>query len=422
MDRTFVRSGLALLVAILGVTACAPIVPATQSSAPEASATVVPVSASLTEPGESATPAITADIPVTGHLMNPGTPITGRPVTDVTSSGTSAPFGDSYKINRFERPFLKDMTYIADLDIASFNIGEDADWYYVSIELNGNDPNDSIGIDYGAEIDVNADGYGDYLIWAHPPYKTQWDTSTVQVFQDTNHDTAGLSSKQSDAVFDGNGYDRKVFDGSSNENPDPDLAWVRMQEGTHALVQFAFKKTWLGPAFMLGVVADAGPKNVAEFDYADHFKEAEAGSPTENSKYYPLGALFAVDNTCLEAYGPVKQTFEPKFCPIRAAPTATKKASLGKTPTLQSVPNEPPAEACQPTFDPADCGDLGYDPKICQCKAPTQEPAVTEPPATEPPQATNPPQVTEPPPPPPPPPTSPPEATQPPEATPPPAG
>jgi hypothetical protein len=189
-------------------------------------------------------------------------PASGKTTYDVKSTGTAASSGDSYKINRFERPFLKDMTYVADLDIVTFNVSEDQDWYYISIGLSGKDPNNSLGINYSAEIDLDADGFGDYILSAHPPYTTEWDTSNVKVFADSDHDSAGLSSRQSDAVHDGDGYDTLVFDGGNLQAADPDLAWVRMVAGQAATIQLAFKKSLTGTNFMLGVVTDAGLKDI----------------------------------------------------------------------------------------------------------------------------------------------------------------
>ena len=380
MNLSHVNSAPILLITmIMGLTACAPIIPRTAT----VSQTKSPMESSpeeatpIAETSEASVPVSsgTKIIPLTGPLMKPGTPIAGSFTADVASSGRSAAFGDSYKINRFERPFLKDMTYIPDLDIISFNVVADADWYYVSIELNGDNPNNSIGINYGVEIDVNANGFGDYLIWAHPPYQTQWDQSTVQVFKDSNKDSAGLSGKQSDAVFDGNGYDELVFDGGTTENSDPDLAWVRRQEGHRATIQFAFKKSWLGSSFMLGVISDAGLKDVTAFDYSDHFKEADAGSPIRGSQYYPLKSLYAVDNTCWEAYGFQSPIFMPKFCPISILPTATRKPLTTTTPTVPSVTNEPPTEP----------SDVTETPDATEPPAATKTPDATEPPApTEP--------------------------------------
>jgi hypothetical protein len=58
-------------------------------------------------------PEATQVIPVTGNLMKPAevVPAPDKMIDDVESSGTGpegrAPYGDSYKLNRFERPFLK---------------------------------------------------------------------------------------------------------------------------------------------------------------------------------------------------------------------------------------------------------------------------------------------------------------------------
>ena len=47
------------------------------------------------------------------------------------------------------------------------SVSSDATWWYVSIQLVGNDPNNKLGIDYGVELDTNHDGFGDYLLFKH---------------------------------------------------------------------------------------------------------------------------------------------------------------------------------------------------------------------------------------------------------------
>ncbi len=298
-------------------------------------------------------------VPVTGHLMKPldAVPAPAKTMDDVTSSDAGAPYGDSYKLNRFERPFLQDMTYAADMDIARFSVSGDQDWYYVSIQLAGSDPNNAREIHYGAEIDLNADGAGDYLVWTRPPYTTQWSTSTVQVFQDSNGDTAGPSAIEADVSSNGNGYDSLIFDGSVIDNADPDLAWVRLSPDQTGLVQIAFKQSLTGPGFFLGVVSDAGLKDVSKYDYADHIAEADAGSPVKNDKFYPLGSLYSVDNTCWEAIGIQTSGFEPKLCQPILVPVNTKEPEPESAPT--------PVLACNP---PPDCGGGPYNPETCQCE------------------------------------------------------
>lgn len=249
-------------------------------------------------------------------------PSSGLLVYDVESSGTAperrAPYGDSYKINRLERPFLQDMTYVPDLDIVTYTIGEDANWYYISIKLIGVDPNNSLGIHYGVEIDEDVDGFGDILIWASPPYTSQWDVNGVRVLKDNNHNTGGRSAMQSDAPFPGDGYETEIF--NSGQGSDPDLAWVRTFTGLQSTLQIAFKKSLTKGAFMLGVLADAGWKDPGKLDYVDRITLAEAGSPVRDNKEYPLKALYSVDNACREAVGFKPTGDEPQLCP-RPEPT-----------------------------------------------------------------------------------------------------
>lgn len=312
-------------------------------------------------PTLTSTEAATEPVPVTGHLMRPSETVPSplKVADDVESSGTGpegrAPYGDSYKLNRFERPFLQDMTYVPELDIYKFSLSEDNDWYYVSLRVVGSDPNNALGINYGAEIDLNADGAGELMIWTQPPYTTEWSTSNVKIFRDSNQDTGGPSSTQSDAVFDGNGYDTLAYDGSVPDNADPDLAWVRLGQELPGLVQIAFKKSLTGPAFLLGVVSDSGFKDVAKYDYADHILEADAGSPVNNNRYFPLGSLFAVDNTCWEALGIQTTGYEPKLCQPILQPVNTKKPDDDAGQSL----------ACNP---PPDCGGGPYNPETCQCE------------------------------------------------------
>ena len=253
------------------------------------------------------------------HSLVPSTNIKpGKLINDVVSVDTAAekraPYGDSYDINRFERPFLQDMTYISDLDIISFNLAYDEKFYYVSIELVGTDPNNDLGINYGVELDVNADGFGDMIIIAHPPYNVDWTTDNLQIVQDTNHDTGGISAEKAEAPMPGDGYDKVIFDGGRGENDDPDLAWVRINAGKKATVQFAFKKSFAGTKFMYGVIADGGLKSVADLDYVDRFTKEEAGSPVRDQLNYPLKALFGMDNVCRDVFGFTGTKQEPQRC------------------------------------------------------------------------------------------------------------
>jgi hypothetical protein len=287
----------------------------------EATATPPPLVATILASHHIATP---ADITAAGTLNY-----------DVDSSGTAnenrAPYGDSYNINLFERPFTQTvMNYLPELDIVTFRLTQDTEWYYVSMVMTGGDMNDPIGTDYGIELDTNHDGFGDFLIWASPPYTTTWLAETVQVYKDTNHDTGGASAEKSDAVFPGNGYDTLIFD--RGQGDDPDLAWVRLDPQVASSIQFAFKRSLAGNAFMWGVWADAGLRDPSKFNYNDRFTEADAGSPIKNKSYYPIKAIYQVDNTCWAAQGFNPTGEEPHLCPS-LEPQPTKQPKPGPTPS-----------------------------------------------------------------------------------------
>jgi hypothetical protein len=312
---------------IILITALACNAPTGSGSGPDPAAT-----SPAGSPAGGETPTLVPFTPTVAiaHVVVPAETVPdGKMVYDVESSGTApekrAPYGDSYDINRLERPFLQDMTYVQDLDIVTYTVAQDDNFWYVSIELIGTDPNNALGIHYGVELDLDHDGFGDYIVWAHPMYTPAWDTLPVQIFQDTNHDTGGLSGELSDAPITTDGYDKLIFNGGATD-ADPDMAWVRINAGFEATVQFAFKKSWAGTVFMLGVLSDGDPRDVGRLDYVDRYEEPEAGSPVKDKPYYPLQALFAVDNACREAFGFKPNGFEPQLCPREAPPKKTPHA------------------------------------------------------------------------------------------------
>lgn len=274
--------------------------------------------------GSATPPPLVATIMASNHAMKPADSVPGSAVhydvdSSVTASENRAPYGDSYNINLFERPFTKTvMNYMPELDITTFTLSQDANWDYVSFDLSGGDMNDPVGVNYGVELDTDYDGFGDVLVWASPPYTPQWIAETVQVFRDTNHDTGGLSAEKSDAVLQGNGYDTIIFD--RGQGADPDLAWVRLNPQSSSAIQFAFKRSLAGNSFMWGVWADAGLRDPSKFNYNDRFTEADAGSPEKSEKYYPINAISQVDNTCWLPVGFKPTGYEPHLCPTEEPP------------------------------------------------------------------------------------------------------
>lgn len=317
-------------------------------------------------PTETATAEPPTATPTIAHVsVPPDTSPSGFKVYDVVSKDTSsekrAPYGDSYQINRLERPFQQDMTYVEDLDLGSYTFSQDKTWTYVSIQSVGSNPNNEISIQYGVELDTDRDGFGDYLILARPPFVPAW-TTNVQVYEDKNHDTSGKSSEKSDAPVTTDGYETLVFDGAAGVGDDVDLAWVRINAGLEATVQFAFKKEFPSKTYMVGVFADAGLKDNVKLDYVDRYSEADAGSPVRSNKNYPLKELYLVDNICREAIGFEATGYEPQLCP-RAEPTPGVTPEPGST----WVPWFPNFEFF--CIRPSYCYGQGYawDQQACRC-------------------------------------------------------
>ena len=322
-------SGLTFLLAAL---ACSlPAIASTPPTQPALSPTLlpptetsIPPTATQIPPTETAAPSPTVELPTPTrevfHSLVPFTDVDmGKRIYDVTSVDTAAegraPYGDSYDVNLLERPFMQDMSYVADLDIVSYNLSKDEKFYYVSIELVGTNPNNPLGIQYGVELDLDADGFGDYIIVSRPPHSVEWSTDSVQVAWDRDHDTGGLSAAKSDAPLPGDGYETVIFDGGRGPDDDPDLAWVRVNAGTFATVQFAFKIGLAENRFMYGVTAFASPNDISDLDLVDRYTEEEAGSPVRDDNDYPLNALYGVDNTCRTAQGFEGNWEEPQRCP-----------------------------------------------------------------------------------------------------------
>jgi hypothetical protein len=308
----------------------------TDTPAPSTEAPPTPEPPTVEPPTATETPTQTATIT---HLTKPAdNPPLGAKVYDVVSKDTApekrAPYGDSYQINRLERPFTQDMTYVPDLDIVSYHFSQDKNWTYISMRMSGTDPNNPIGINFGVELDSDADGFGDYVILASPPNTSVWDTTHVKIYQDTNHDTSGVSASKSDAPIEANGYDTLIYDGGAGIGTDLDLAWFRINVGIESTAQFAFKKTFPNKWFLVGVFADAGLKDVGKLDYVDRFTEEQAGSPVRSNKNYPLKELYSVDNVCREAIGFNPTGYEPQLCP-RDEPTPKPDTHVTEVPGCQ---------------------------------------------------------------------------------------
>ncbi len=275
-------------------------------------------------------------MPTVQHFTQPGEPSRIRTwVTDRSSAAYASEHrsvGDGYDQNLFERPFTAgEMQYQPYLDLTKVEVSEGGEWIYVIFSLEGNPPT---GVDafYAIEIDLDRDGRGDWLIGTTTPASTAWSADGAKAWRDSNNDVGGGVPMTSEAPLTGiDGFDELIFDGG--HGTDPDAVWGRMDPASGKRVQLAFKQSVIASAdtFLFGGWSDEGVQKAGWFDYNDHFTLTEAGSPLNNSSYYPLAALFSVDNTCRWSYGFEPTTDYPGLCPL---PEPTPPPATDPTPDI----------------------------------------------------------------------------------------
>jgi|GEM_PF-433583 len=278
-------------------------------------------------------------------------------------------YGDDHSIDLYERPFELDNTYRPDADIVWTFISDEEVWYYFSTQvIDVNPATKTMDTPYGIEIDVDLDGRGDFLLWATPTYSSSWTKNNIQLFTDTNNDVGNHRPLLSDAPGKGDGYETLLFD--DDLGSDLDTAWVRQAPLDPTYLQVAVKKNAIADKdFLWSAWTDFGLSNSTLFDYNDFFTIQEAGSPYAASPYYPLKALFGMDDTCRVAFGFTPVGTEPGLCggEKSTAIPPTQQTGGGYNGVIVLVQQTP-------TFTPS-------APAITQpAPLPTQPP--TEPPAT----------------------------------------
>lgn len=215
------------------------------------------------------------------------------------------------------------MLYHPDIDIQKSEISSDPNFFYFSIYLEGtNLEGNNLPGTYGAEIDSDLDGRGDYLFLCSEPDQAGWAVEKASAYKDSNNDVGGYAPSSAESSSSGNGYDQVIF---SLENlSDPDGLWCRQRTGGDIIVDIAVKRSLAGSPgrFLWGTWAFGSMPDVGLFEHNDHLSEAEAGSPYPASSKYPLKTLNLTDSTCRETFMFDPTTDIPGMC-TRPKPTAT---------------------------------------------------------------------------------------------------
>ena len=255
--------------------------------------------------------------------------------SSTTAASKSAAGGDDYYSNKYERPFSQtDMVYYPDLDILKAEISNDSNFFYITITVKGLNPTTgNLTGTFGAELDTDLDGRGDFLLYCDVPNFNDWKIDTAHAFKDTNNDVGGALPTRHDANYTGDGFETMIF--SPTILDDPDGLWCRQRTGADVKVDLAIHKTLVGNPgqFAWGVWTDLGLKQPSWFDYNDHFTFDQAGSPMSGTSYYPLKEIHSLDNTCREAFG-----FEPSTVILGMCFVPTPTPTTPPLPTNTPVP------------------------------------------------------------------------------------
>lgn len=252
--------------------------------------------------------------------------------SSVTASQKKSNGGDRFTFEQFERPFNTATmdVYFPNLDIIDTHVFQDSTWIFGTIQVVDRSAVRVEPYRFAMQLDVHADGNGDWLILALNPSSTEWTTGGVQVYFDANTDVGNLTAMAADKnAPGGDGFEQLVFD--QGRGDDPDAAWVRVSPNNGNTVEIAVKRSLPGNpvAYMVNMWTGHGTLDPALFDYSDHFTHEQAGAADpEFPFFYPIKAIYELDNSCRIAVGFQPQGGEPGLCAFGAVPTRPESEAV----------------------------------------------------------------------------------------------
>ncbi len=266
--------------------------------------------------------------------------------------------GDRFTFEQFERPFNANTmdVYYPNLDIIDTFVFQDDTWLYGTIQVVDRSAANVSPYRFAMQLDTEADGKGEFLVLASNPSSADWTVEGVQVFHDANSDVRNLTAMFTDEnAATGDGFEKLIFD--QGKGDDPDIAWVRVSPQNANIVELAIKRSVLDNTFiyMVNMWTGHGTLDPALFDFSDHFTHEQAGAADpELPNFYPIKAVYELDNSCRMAVGFQPNGSEPGLCPVLA-------------------PTKPAGSSCNPTpTDLGICGQQGgtWNYSTCQCDLP----------------------------------------------------
>lgn len=283
--------------------------------------------------------------------------------SSVTAEQKKSNGGDRFTFERFERPFNANTMdiYFPELDIIDTFVYQDELWVYGTIQVVDRSAASASPYRFAMQVDNEVDGKGDYLVIAANPPATDWTTNGVQVYFDSNSDVGDLTAMLTDENSTSDGFEILIFD--QGKGDDADAAWVRISPNDSNTVEIAVKRAVVGnPArYLVDMWAGHGSLEASLFDYSDHFTHDQAGAADPGfPNFYPIKALYEIDNSCRMAVGFEPTGYEPGLCPALAPDKPVAQPGGCTASTRQII-------AC--TF-----GNGTWDPNTCTCTLPTAIP------------------------------------------------
>jgi hypothetical protein len=311
-----------------------------------------------------------ADAPIENQIVPASLPLSRSDHTGDYNSSTTAEYkksagGDRFTYERFERPFNANVMdiYFPHLDIVDALTYQDDLWLYATVQVQDRSAAISSPYRFAMQLDTDIDGKGDWLVIASNPSSTEWTVVGVQIFQDANGDVGNVTAMATDKYAGGDGFELLVFD--EGEGNDPDAAWVRVSPLDSNTVEFAVKRAVLGDSttYLIDMWAGSSLLEPSLFDYSDHFTHEEAGAAdTGFPVFYPIKAVYEIDNTCRMAVGFTPTGNEPGICrsitPVQISNEQNGEDNGGSSGPTSTCPGYwgGTCESMGMTWDPINCG------------------------------------------------------------------
>jgi len=222
--------------------------------------------------------------------------------------------GDYFTAGEYERPFNANTmdVYYPNIDIVDTTVYQDDIWIFGVIQVKELKNTDG---QYALELDIDVDGYGDYLIRVSNPSSEDWSNAGSQIFEDANNDVGNKKAVISDKDASGDGFETLVFDADGGIGSD--AARARISPDEPNTIEIAVLREAVGnpERYLINMWAGSAILDPSLFDINDHYTHEQAGAAnTDYEVYYPIKQVAEIDNTCRMAVGFAPNGSEPGLC------------------------------------------------------------------------------------------------------------